>query len=279
MRENRRKRQHRREHRGRLLGMCVLVAGLGGGIDTGWLWLRAYITHHPYFALGEIQVNTGQRLTPEEVISWSRVAEGMSLWEVSPTEIEERLKTHPWIRAAHVQRKLPQRLAITVVERQPVAILAGGPFTYLDETGETIAKLTSTDDWDFPYVTAPITSVTPSTAGVVEQVPEMLAIIRQSGWPDPVSEVHIDQAGGFSLSLTGHRITIVLAKEGWQEQIPHLAAVLRLWHNQGSQPALMDARFAGQIIVRPWQGSKGVEVWRGGGAQERRSRGAGERRI
>jgi hypothetical protein len=246
-------------------------------MNTGWPWLRAYIIHHPYFALGEIRVSTGQRLTPKEVIYWSRVLKGTSLWEVSPTEVEQRLVTHPWIRAAYVQRKLPQSLAITVIERQPVAILADGSFTYLDETGETIARLTDTDNWDFPYVAGTLAVL--GTAEVVKQVPEMLALIRQSAWPDPVSEVHIDLAGELSLFLSGHQITIILAREGWQEQIPHLAAVLRRWHNQESPPALMDARFVGQIIVRPWQRNKGVEVWRGRGAQEQRSRGAGERRI
>ncbi|MBI3304133.1 MAG: FtsQ-type POTRA domain-containing protein [Deltaproteobacteria bacterium] len=238
--------------------MCVLVVSLGGGIDTSWPWLRAYVIHHPYFTLSEIKVNTGQHLIPEEVISWSGVAKGMSLWKISSTEVEERLKTHPWIRTAHVQRSLPQYLTITVIERQPVAILADGPLTYLDETGEVITRLTDTDDRDLPYVTGPATSVTPDAAGVVRQIPEMLALIRQSGWPEPVSEVHINQAEGFSFFLTGHQINIALTKERWQEQIPHLAAVLRLWHSQGGRPALMDARFAGQVVVRPRQGSRGA---------------------
>jgi len=255
----------------------VLVTSLGGGIGISWPWLRTHIIHHPYFALGEIQVNAGQRLTPEEVISWSGVVKGMSLWEISPTEVEERLATHPWIRTAHVQRKLPQCLAMTVIERQPVAILADGPFTYLDGAGETIARLTNVDDQDFPYVTG--TLAAPDTAGMVKQIPEILALIRQSGWPDPVSEVHIGLTGRFNVFLTGQQITIVLTRERWQEQIPHLATVLRLWLNQRNQPALMDARFAGQIIVRPWQGSKKVERWRRGGAQERRSREAGEQRL
>lgn len=252
MRENRRK-----GRRGKLLGMCFLVVGLGGGIDTSWPWLRAYVVHHPYFTLSEIKVNIGQHLLAEEVISWGGVARGMSLWKISPTEVEERLKTHPWIRTAHVQRSLPQHLTITVIERQPVAILANGPLTYLDETGEIITSLTDTDNRDLPYVTGPITSVTLDTAGLVRQIPKMLALVQQSGWPDPVSEVHKNQAGGFSLFLTGHQINIVLNEEGWQEQIPRLAAVLRLWHNQGGRPALMDARFAGQIIVRPRQRSGG----------------------
>ncbi len=277
MKENRQKQRPRWEHKGKILVICALVAGLAAGLGIGWPWLHTYIIHHSYFALGEILVNTDQRLTPQEVIAWSGLVKGTSLWKISPPEVEKRLVTHPWIRVAHVQRKLPQGLVITVIERQPVAILTDSSFAYLDETGETIARLTRTDDWDFPYVAG--TLAVPGTAEVVRQIPEMLAFIRQAGWPAPVSEVHIDQAGGLNFFLTGCQITIVLTRERWQEQIPHLAAVLRLWHNQESQPVLIDARFVGQIIVRPWQRSKEVEGRGGRGAQDQRSRVAGERRI
>ncbi len=224
------------------MGLALGVLGFGPKLYT-------YTIHHPYFALEEIEIQSGPRLNPKQVQTLGGIEQGRSLWTLSPGTLVDRLRAHPWISEVRVKRKFPRRLEITVVERTPVAILAADSLSYVDPTGRVLPRLKNQDDRDLPYITG--LPSPPKREEALQQALALLNLIQRSRWPDQVSEVHRNQLGGWSIFLNHKRITILLPQAGWQDSIPRLAAVLRHWLQQGGPPALMDARFAGQVVVRP----------------------------
>jgi hypothetical protein len=61
---------------------------------------------------------------------------------VSLQGVRRRLSSHPWVASVELRRELPDRLRVSVVERQPVALLAGkGGLVFLDGEGLPIAPV------------------------------------------------------------------------------------------------------------------------------------------
>src|SRR5262245_24463539 len=100
-RDNRRRgRTDHQEHqlltRSALFGVAVVALGVS---CSG---LTRYATHHPYFTVQEVVVDDDAGFTQEEILAWSGLTPGISLWEIDPRQIETRLLAHSWIQTAQV---------------------------------------------------------------------------------------------------------------------------------------------------------------------------------
>lgn len=259
VRENRRKARRSRVHRGWYVGIFLLVIGLGSVVDAGWSVLTQYASVHPYFTLGEIEVETGGRFSQEEIQTWSGLALGMNLWEIDPVQVETRLLAHPWIRTAQVRREFPQRVHVAVSARQPVAIIQQDLFTYVDETGACFVGRYNDDFIDLPYVSglADLSLETSTARTALAGVLHLLSLTRL--WQEPLSEIHWDQKRGYTLFLTHRRVIVRLGWEIAAEKFAQVGKVLESWPVDG--PAvLLDARFADQVVVRPYSSARRESV-------------------
>jgi len=248
VRENRR--TARRPQRGKYAGGFLLAATLGV-LDLGWSVLVPYAAHHPYFTISDILVGTDGPFSEQEVREWSGVRFGMSLWEVDPAQVEARLLAHPWIQTAEVKREFPQRVSLRVTARRAVAVVVRPSLTYLDDTGVCFAAPANDVNFDLPYVTgfAEISPDTPEAQTALAEVLHLLSLTRL--WQEPLSEIRWDQRQGYTLFLARRRVTIRLGWETTPEKVAQVGAALQLWPAAGPA-ASFDARFANQVIVRPY---------------------------
>ncbi|MBI4277765.1 MAG: FtsQ-type POTRA domain-containing protein [Armatimonadetes bacterium] len=93
------------------------------------------------FEAREIVVRGPSTIPPREVLRLAGIRPGMNLFQVNPDAVGERVRRYPRVRAVRVALHLPQRLEITVVERQPrMALPYQGEHVLLDEDGVAIAR-------------------------------------------------------------------------------------------------------------------------------------------
>lgn len=87
----------------------------------------------PAFHVSRIDVSGNQRLTAADVVAAAGLQHPGSVFQVDPGQIERRLTSTTWVRAAAVSAQLPDVVRIRVDEWQPAAVYraAGGPFWYL----------------------------------------------------------------------------------------------------------------------------------------------------
>jgi len=196
-------------------------------------------------------VDSEGRFSAEEVRAWSGLAVGMSLWEIEPAAVEARLRAQPWIHSAQVRREFPQQVYVTVTARRPVAIVLPPSVLYLDDTGACFAGHTHSEEKDLPYVTgfAGTPLDTPAARTALAGVPTVLSLARL--WQEPLSEIHWDRQRGYTVFLERRRVTIWLGRETAPEKFTQVGTVLAAWPADGPA-AFFDARFANQIVVRPY---------------------------
>jgi cell division septal protein FtsQ len=236
-----------------LLGMVIWNA------PSGWSVFRQYVYSHSYFAVTDIAIEAEAPFSPEEILTYSGLTRGVSVWEIDPQQVEERLLAVSGIRAAQVRREFPQRVVIHVQTRRPVAVIARPTVTYLDDTGESFTFPNQQPELDLPYVTglAEITldSVTARAAlvGVLPLLP--LATV----WAEPLSEIHWDQTRGYTLFLARRHLTIRLGWETAPEKFAQVGMVLAHLPVDGSS-TVVDARFVNQVVVRPYPDEQKAEA-------------------
>jgi len=77
----------------------------------------------PIFNIQDISITGLDKVMPDEVLAAAGLREGMSIWKLSPSEIDKRVSSLPRVAEVRVERNLPGSLKIAVVEKYPLAII------------------------------------------------------------------------------------------------------------------------------------------------------------
>lgn len=258
-RVNRRTPRASSRRRGRSWLVFLLLVGTGLAVPKGSSALWGYVHHHPYFAVSDIAIETEAPLSQEDLLLWSGLTIGMSVWSVDPEQVEARLLASPGVRTVQVRREFPQRVTIHVGARRPVAVIAYPLVTYLDDTGTWFTLPHQQSELDLPYVTGLTDSALDSPSVHVALTGVLPLLSLATVWAEPLSEIHWDQQRGYTLFLARRRLTVCLGWETAPEKFTQIGAVLARWPLDGP-PALVDARFANQVVVRPYPNDRGMNA-------------------
>jgi len=111
-----------------VLAVVLLVALLVGGI-----WLVFFSS---YLAVSGVEVDGVAQLAPADVERAAAVPDGQPLARVDLDRVRTRVQSLAAVKSADVTRQWPDQVLITVVERQPVAVVEiGGQLRGMDADG------------------------------------------------------------------------------------------------------------------------------------------------
>ncbi len=92
------------------------------------------------FTLANVEVEGRERSPREAILAALDIARGTPIFAIDPAVTKRRLETLPWVRAASVERRLPDTLYIRLTERQPLALWQRqGKHVLVDREGAVIA--------------------------------------------------------------------------------------------------------------------------------------------
>jgi cell division septal protein FtsQ len=131
------------------LGIVIIGLSLPVVVALGY----RYLTHTPSLSIREVQVEGNQRVTPSEILEAAGVAQGPNLLALDLEAVETGLISHPWVRAAKVERALPDRLRIEISERTPSILLSLGSLYLVDVRGEIFKRLAPGEHFSLPILT------------------------------------------------------------------------------------------------------------------------------
>jgi len=270
-----RKVRRRRVYRG-LLGLMYVslaLAGVAGVVQT-----RRVLLASPMLRLKEVEVEGNHRVSPWEVKVLGGLEPGRSLLSIDVRVAAAGIKRHPWVAGATVRRVFPDRVLVTLQEREPAALLAGDSLYYVDRTGVVFQKVGPDDRMDFPVLTGfdrpgPLQTARVGRVAVVEAV----ALIEQIGTMTPlersqISEVHVDPDEGFSFYTTLGPARIHLGWDEFPVKLSRLSLLLEQERLSLARVQEVDLDLRAMAVVTPNEASR-----RKGG--HRRGHRAGMRRT
>jgi len=245
------------------IAFAVIIAG-------GIIGILAYqgLSRSVFFQVEEVDIKGCVRTTSNEIFSWSGLDVKTNLWAVRIGRIRKKLESQNWIATAEVKRNWPNKLAIVVSERKPIALLSlKSGLYYIDRGGVVFAEVLPVDDRDFPVITGMgIENV--QQVNEEEWLKEALDFIvyAEKGTvvlpKQNISEIHLAPEGDLVLFMADHAFPVYLGKGDMKTKYHRLSTVLSwLYRKQKYDLAAsidmnymagaeMDAASGGKVLVR-----------------------------
>jgi len=250
--------------------MLVLAVGLSAGAVEVWSHLHTYLRGCDRFRLAAIEVQGRRLLDSADVLEASGLKLGESIYAVDMDLVAARLDSMVWIRRSHVVRKPPDRLVVSVVERQRLAwIELGEEVLGIDADGTLLPgdphPQEERADLDLPVIRGVMRSLDMPEGDTVHQlqpgdaVPDSAVgeILRwwqgaRASQPEicsSISEGEPLEGGGLRLFLVGDGLEIRLPIADRDRRLTVLGRLLERIYRECPDPAYVDLRYDGQAVV------------------------------
>lgn len=236
----------------RHLQILAVIVVLGGVGFLGWRWLdQAHVERVALRGLAEAD--------SAAILALSGVEVGTRLVDVSSTVAADRVRRHPWVKAASVSRQPTGTVVISIRERNPVALAldgSGRPAYYLDAEGYRMPV--GGRSWDVPIMRGLKEPYHPVTPVQQRSVLEILALLEdlEDERDALLNEIHEKGAGEMelytALSPAGQSIRVRLGRQDFDRKLDVLQTfwLQAILSNPTKQYEWLDLRFRGQVIAR-----------------------------
>ncbi len=224
-------------------GFCLFIllgGGLGGVVFGAKRALNALFFENPDYAVKNIEVSVDGKLTRDAVLQAAKLTDGINIFSVNLPQIQEKLGKLPQVEESHIERILPDKVAITIRERRPVAWLmpeaSAGSFNFnnaylVDRRGILLKTKTLVPE----YLTLPliiganVNGCLPGQPVEADEVKAALEILRASSeiLPGRLQFQTIDVSKGYALVATDKQHTsITFRPDQIEEQFHRLEPIL-----------------------------------------------------
>ena len=230
--------------------MSRRTLGWGGAVLAAlalWVAAPSVLRRLAFFRVRQIEVVGVRNLDPDAVLAVLRLAPRASVFDDTRL-LADRVRGLAGVADARVARRLPAALKVIVREVEPVVLVPGaGGLVAVDAGGRPLPFDPARGaGWGGGGLDLPIAPVADS--GVVQVLARIQAL-------DPALFQDIDAArryggrrGDVLLELGSHRVLV--ARDAGPEVVQAVVLVARDLAAKARPYAELDARYAGQVVVR-----------------------------
>jgi POTRA domain, FtsQ-type len=215
-----------------------------------WFGGPLLLRHVGFFRVRQIELFGVRYMAPGAVIGALALAPHASVFDATDP-LTARLRTLPGIADARVVRRFPGALKVIVREVEPVALVPGaaaGPLTVVDSGGRALPYDPSRVELDLP-VAASVDSGLMAVLALVQSVDPTLFETISSARPT---------RGGSGVVLQMGSKRLLLARDAGPDVIRAVERVTEDLATRERSYTELDARYAGQVIVRKTTGTGGA---------------------
>jgi cell division septal protein FtsQ len=168
----------------------------------------------------------------------------------------EQLALNPWTETVKVHRYFPDRLSISITEREPLAIVNMGFIYYLDKKGTVFKVLTQGDRLDYPVITGfsedELSRNPVGTRDALKTTCELLKVLREKGSfiLADVSEIHYDKGYGFTLFTASGALPVKVGSGDFAAKVGRFAQIYRDLMAQRPSLQYIDLDYNDKIVIK-----------------------------
>ncbi|OGQ84293.1 MAG: hypothetical protein A2289_10140 [Deltaproteobacteria bacterium RIFOXYA12_FULL_58_15] len=227
----------------RLAAALATAAALVMVVHYGWQSLRT----SSRLNVETIELVGATRVKAGEIQAYTNIGVGDSILEVDLDAAALSLRRHPWIQTARLQRKLPDRIIITVDEFEPAIVVALGELYLADATGQLFKRLSSRDAIVLPVITGVHrgdATDTPAAVAEIISAGVALAVAFENDGDNlgRLEELHWDEDLGWTAVTQPARAQQILETHlgfGGLSRIDHAKTALATLTARGQRPVTL----------------------------------------
>jgi cell division protein FtsQ len=218
--------------------MVAILSVLGLAIVFGGKAKLAEALHSiAWFKINKIDVVGCTAVARDKLVEASGIVlYQTSLLALNSSQIEAKIAAVPWVARVEVTKDWPSRIAITIEENAPFALLhspdtEGMQLQYIDAKGVPFASVPLGADIDFPVITGLAEITDPELRE--KALAEALLFLRKVHGNDPhlpaqsVSELHFTKAGEMVVYHVDYPFPIFFGNGNTKQKYSRLIQVLR----------------------------------------------------
>jgi cell division septal protein FtsQ len=239
-------------------GIAGLAAVLALGLGLRRL-VRYYLLESNQFVLRHIEIEAGDTITRERICEYLNLREGMPLFAIDiHRRQQEFLRDAATIRSLTIKRNLPDRICVSVIEREPLARLARQPLA-VDSSGCIFVRYLGIET--LPCISGyPRGQVVPGARvnGMALAAIEIFEVLKNNSLPLQIVDVDVSHEDYLDCTMSDQR----RVKLAWKylgdndarsnrfllAQLKGLAAAMNSERGQGR--GLWDATIPGRAYAR-----------------------------
>ncbi len=240
--------------------ICFSAIGVFSTI-VGAMGLESFFKD-PRYQITDIQVYHQNLFSKDEILQMSGLSPGMYWFDFSVDRAAEEIERNPNIKRAQVERSLPNKVLLKVIERRPVAFLRGGKQDYLIDEEGVVLPMRIQAAGALPVITG--ADVQEENVGQVlpkEQIQNALRFLEASlevDLPFDMEVQKIDISENHSLAITTRTgLKILLGDGNYIQKLDRLIRVVQHLQRSGRWAEVIDLRFK-DVVVQPVEMKSGV---------------------
>ncbi|HTY57364.1 MAG TPA: FtsQ-type POTRA domain-containing protein [Bacteroidota bacterium] len=235
---------------------AVLLIGIVTVAVTANRWKRD-------FRIQRIRTEGNAIVADSDIVRLAAIPRNGKLFDIDLNGVRQKVQQNPFMKRVSVVPEIPDGIAITVVERKPVAAIVTERILYLDEEGYVLPPVRSAGVLDLPVLTGdlPAADCQPGRQIRSRRLREALEILTVAerigdGLQHMISEVHCQGDSTYVLFTAESGIPVLLGRgdvalklvtlDGFWKQI--------VMQRGAAELKTVDLRFADQVVVR-WNGA------------------------
>lgn len=211
----------------------ALLAVIATGLP--YLSYQAYMhtMSSGYFALETIELSGQKRVRDVQVLQAGQLEEGMNIFSVDAERSRALIEQLDYVKSAHVERRLPDRVSVRIEEYEPAAIVVDDGYMLVDAAGHGFLRLAAGTALE-SLLELPLISgighaelASERGRGLLTDALEVAELYESMGLGklQRLSQIHVDAVMGISLVTEETGTEIRLGWGRYDERLERLKAV------------------------------------------------------
>jgi len=224
------------------------------GTLVGAMGLEAFFKD-PRYQINEISVYNQNLFSKQEILQMSGLSTGMYWFDFSVSRAAREIEKNPNVKRAQVERVLPNKVLLKVVERRPVALLRGRRQDFLIDEEGVVLPMRNKVAASLPVING--AKVSQDQVGQKidkEQMRNALSFLSASLETDLPLGMEIHQINvshpSTLVARTQNGLKIFLGEGDYEKNISRLLRVTDHLERNGKWAESIDLRFK-DVVVRP----------------------------
>ena len=220
----------------------------------------------PRFILAALEIEGLDRLEGRQIMSASGLSVGDNILDLDLQVVQDRIEGIPWVERAVIVRKPPDRLVVSLIERQRSAWIDADALRTVDANGVLLPDVGPDDliaNLDLPLITGIDVNLNTLRVGEVvsdSSLTRMLGWLREANAADRdfcmnISEIMPMRDGAIRILLVGDGLEIRVPFDRVRDRLRVLRTVMPRIYRECLEPAYVDLRFARQVVVGSREGT------------------------
>lgn len=226
------------------------------GVIFGGYRLYGFMKSSEYFSIKKINVFGTKYSFADDIKDLSGISEGDNIFSFSSDKAAEQIKNHPWVRKVIVNKHLPDRVSIEVIEYKPAMLINFSRLYLVDENGIVFKILSEDELFDLPIISGITKDDYLNNTELYRQ--KILTIFDIESrfsklFPHlPISEIVVEKDGDYTIITAKNSFEIRLGQSNYERKLEILSMILNKSKDLNINPQIvfLDTKREGIYTMR-----------------------------